>query len=201
MLQVLNLCSCVLIILSSLVKHWNMFCQQGQLQLAYETTLAPVEAHRTQRLGLDVSLVVNTRTWKVCKCLTHILKKKNYPGGKKSFSLHFVFKCQNIPAAEPVHRCESIHYLEAQTQMVRCPTVLEEMKCNVEVLPLHSYNFITVWHSKLTGMLHLLCRGHEEQTPAQVQTLSTLTEGFPGDFLTLNSSSSLLVINSRASGK
>lgn len=32
---------------------------------------------------------------------------------------------------EPVHQCQDIYYSHAQTQMVRCPPVFREMKCNL----------------------------------------------------------------------
>ena len=74
------------------------------------------------------------RLLKVCNCLTHMhgaVKEKLFMWDKKQIS-SFVFECQNCVCAavrEPAH--QHIYYSEAQTQLVRCPTVLEEMKCNL----------------------------------------------------------------------
>lgn len=76
--------------------------------------------------------------------------------GKIIFTSYCLYESKHLSAC--VQLCENlcIDYLEAQTQMVRCPTAFQEMKCifmlnTAGVLSLHSYNFIAVCHSKLLG--------------------------------------------------
>lgn len=84
---------------------------------------------------------------------THLKNKKLSCWVKIIFTSLCLYMSKHRRAC--VHLCENvcIYYLEAQTQMVRCPAVFQEMKCNLMlnmegVLSPHSYNVIAVCHSK-----------------------------------------------------
>lgn len=88
-------------------------------------------------------------------------------GKSKSFSLHFVFKSQNpsVPVCSYVRTCRSI----IQKHKHRCPTVFEEMKCNLML------NMEGIFHSltlKVVGDVTPPLQGIqsvcEEGPPAQI---------------------------------
>lgn len=82
---------------------------------------------------------------KICVIHITILEKKGNQVGKQIIFTQFCLQVsKHIRVC--VYQCQTIYYLEAQTQTMRCPSMFEEMKCNLmlnkeEFLSLHSYNF------------------------------------------------------------
>jgi len=78
--------------------------------------------------------------------------------------------------------------IQRHTHRVRCPTVWEEMKCNLMLstggaLSLHSYNINTCLTLNIVRhvVLHLFCRENtQRKTPAEVTTSTSA----PTDFIT-----------------
>lgn len=78
--------------------------------------------------------------------------------------------CGNLP------QCQNIYYSKAQTQTVKCPTVFEEMKWKLmsnreEVLSLHSYTFIAVWH------FNAVTPQQQEETPTESNVINSQLRG------------------------